>query len=121
MTTPSSYPTHPPPTTPKHPDNKKQISQSNIHLSDPWWICTTLSLFYTIKRGYNFGLVELATASPRFGIMLASMCLSIVFIIVDTCSVLGAFNSASLPIGVQPFWKVCMLQPPTKRNATLDY
>lgn len=39
--------------------------------------------------------------------MLASMCLSIAFIIVDTCSVLGVFNSASLPIGVQPFWKVC--------------
>ncbi|KAL2857596.1 hypothetical protein BJX68DRAFT_263159 [Aspergillus pseudodeflectus] len=76
---------------------------------DPWWICTTLSLFYTIKRGYNFGLVELATASPRFGIMLASMCLSIVFIVVDTCSVLGAFDSASLPIGVQPFWKLSFI------------
>ena len=37
--------------------------------------------------------------------MLVSMCLSIAFIVVDTCSVLDAFPTA-LPKGVQPFWKV---------------
>ena len=74
---------------------------------DPWWVITTISLFYTIKREYNFGIRELVTISPRFGIMLASMCLSLAFVVVDECSVLGVFNSASLPSGVQPFWKVC--------------
>ncbi|KAL4820007.1 hypothetical protein BDW67DRAFT_181715 [Aspergillus spinulosporus] len=76
---------------------------------DPWWICTACSLFYAVKCSYNFGIVELVTVSPRLGIMLASMCLSIVFIIVDTCSVLGVFDSASLPLGVQPFWKLSLI------------
>lgn len=66
---------------------------------------TTISLFYTIKREYNFGLWELVFISPRFGVMLASMCLSIIFIVVDTCSVLNAFSDA-LPQGIEPFWKV---------------
>lgn len=66
---------------------------------------TTISLFYTIKREYNFGLWELVLVSPRFGIMLAAMCLSIAFIVVDTCSVLGVFTN-SLPTGIEPFWKV---------------
>ncbi|KAL4744843.1 hypothetical protein BDW72DRAFT_212065 [Aspergillus terricola var. indicus] len=82
---------------------------NNINRIDPWWICTACSLFYAIKCSYNFGTVELATVSPRLGIMLASMCLSIVFIVVDTCSVLGVSDSASLPIGVQPFWKLSLI------------
>lgn len=73
--------------------------------SDPWWIFTTISLFYTIKKEYNFGLWELVVVSPRFGIMLASMCLSIAFLIVDTLSVTNVFSDA-LPTGIEPFWKV---------------
>lgn len=38
--------------------------------------------------------------------MLASMCLSIAFIVVDTCSVLNVFKHSELPTGVEPFWKV---------------
>ncbi|KAL3476947.1 hypothetical protein BJX99DRAFT_132721 [Aspergillus californicus] len=76
---------------------------------DPWWVLTTISLFYTIKRGYNFGIIELVYISPRFGIMLVSMCLSLAFVVVDECSVLGVFASASLPPGVQPFWKLSFI------------
>ncbi|KAJ5513531.1 hypothetical protein N7463_003083 [Penicillium fimorum] len=75
---------------------------------DPWWIFTTASLFWTIKREYNFGLWELVVVSPRFGIMLGAMCLSIIFMIVDTCSVLNAFSSL-LPTGVEPFWKLSFI------------
>ncbi|KAJ5835590.1 hypothetical protein N7447_001616 [Penicillium robsamsonii] len=75
---------------------------------DPWWIFTTASLFWTIKREYNFGLWELVVVSPRFGIMLGAMCLSIIFMIVDTCSVLNVF-STSLPTGVEPFWKLSFI------------
>lgn len=78
--------------------------------SDPWWIFTTCSLFYTIKREYNFSILELVRVSPRFGIMLISMCLSIAFIVVDTCTVLNVFH-LPLPTGVEPFWKVS--RPPT--------
>ncbi|KAE8374650.1 hypothetical protein BDV26DRAFT_34905 [Aspergillus bertholletiae] len=76
---------------------------------DPWWVFTTCSLFYTIKRLYNFGILELVTVSPRFGIMLASMCLSIAFIIIDTCVVLNAFPAHTLPTGVEPFWKLSFI------------
>ncbi|KAH2839939.1 hypothetical protein KXV85_002770 [Aspergillus fumigatus] len=38
---------------------------------------------------FRFGIVELVTVSPRFGIMLAAMCVSTLFIIIDTCSVIG--------------------------------
>lgn len=39
--------------------------------------------------------------------MLLSMCLSIVFIVVDILSVLHVFREA-LPMGINPFWKVCL-------------
>jgi hypothetical protein len=73
--------------------------------SDPWWIYTTCNLFWVIKSQYDFGITELVRVSPRFGIMLLSMCLSIVFIIVDILSVLHVFGNA-LPTGINPFWKV---------------
>ena len=41
--------------------------------------------------------------------MLVSMCLSILFMILELCSVLGAFNAAHLPKGIQPFWKLSFI------------
>ncbi|CAI7638304.1 unnamed protein product [Penicillium pancosmium] len=76
---------------------------------DPWWVLTGLCLFWTIKREYNFKLWELIVVSPRFGVMLASMILSIAFIVVDTCSVLNAFSGSDLPTGVEPFWKLSFI------------
>ncbi|KAJ5984080.1 hypothetical protein N7481_006179 [Penicillium waksmanii] len=76
---------------------------------DPWWVLTGLCLFWTIKREYNFKLWELIVVSPRFGVMLASMILSIAFIVVDTCSVLNAFKGSDLPTGVEPFWKLSFI------------
>jgi hypothetical protein len=66
----------------------------------------SISLLCTIKSVYSFDIVELINVAPRFGIMLASMCLSITFMIVETCSVLHAFNTTGLPTGIQPFWKL---------------
>lgn len=73
--------------------------------SDPWWVFTTCSVFFTIKRGYNFSILEIIQVSPRFGIMLLSMCLSLAFIVIDEVSVFNGFGP-SLPTGVEPFWKV---------------
>ncbi|KAJ5225918.1 hypothetical protein N7468_007143 [Penicillium chermesinum] len=75
---------------------------------DPWWVFTTISLFWTIKREYGFGIWELVIVSPRFGIMLLAMCLSLVFIIIDTLSVLKVFQD-TLPVGIQPFWKLSFI------------
>ncbi|PGH33180.1 hypothetical protein GX50_04022 [[Emmonsia] crescens] len=74
-------------------------------LRDPWWIYTTCNIFYVIKSQYDFTYLELVRHSPRFGVMLAAMCLSIIFLIVDLLSVLHVFKG-SLPTGVNPFWKL---------------
>ncbi|KAM5343476.1 hypothetical protein ACJ41O_012013 [Fusarium nematophilum] len=68
---------------------------------DPWWIFTTANLFWNIKYRYELSLIEIVRVSPRFGLLLLSMSLSIVFITVDLLSVTPA-----LAIGViNPFWK----------------
>ncbi|KAF2010226.1 hypothetical protein BU24DRAFT_428235 [Aaosphaeria arxii CBS 175.79] len=68
---------------------------------DPWWIFTIGNLFWNIKFQYELGFMEIVQASPRFGILLGCMCLSVVFIIVDLLSV-----TPVIPIGVvNPFWK----------------
>ena len=73
--------------------------------SDPWWIYTTCNLFWVVKTHYNFGLIELVRECPRFGLMLGSMCLSILFSVADVLSVTGVL-SAAMPTGINPFWKV---------------
>ncbi len=51
--------------------------------SDPWWIFTTISLFYNIKTRYELSLSQIVRLSPRFAVMLAAMVLSICFLVVD--------------------------------------
>ncbi|KAL9109470.1 MAG: hypothetical protein Q9227_005805 [Pyrenula ochraceoflavens] len=75
---------------------------------DPWWIFTTISLFHVIRTRYEFGIIEILRISPRFAVMLLAMCLSIAFIIIDILSVTDAFKS-SLPVGVNPFWKLAFV------------
>jgi hypothetical protein len=75
---------------------------------DPWWLFTVCNLFWNIVRRYEFGLVELIRVSPRFGVLLASMLMSLCFIIIDICSVTGALKS-SLPQGINPFWKLAFI------------
>ncbi|KAJ5820645.1 hypothetical protein N7474_006236, partial [Penicillium riverlandense] len=75
---------------------------------DPWWVFTTCHLFYIIRRQYSLRIFELVTISPRFGILLVSMCLSLVFTVLDACSVLGALP-LSLPKGAGPFWRLSFI------------
>lgn len=78
---------------------------TSVASSDPWWIYTTCNLFWVVKTHYNFGIIGLVRECPRFGLMLGSMCLSIVFIVADVLSVTEAL-SAAIPLGINPFWKV---------------
>ncbi|KAH8908128.1 hypothetical protein BR93DRAFT_937403 [Coniochaeta sp. PMI_546] len=75
---------------------------------DPWWIFTTVNLFWNIKYRYNFGFVELARISPRFAIMMASMCVSVIFILIDILSVTKVL-SLQLANGINPFWKLAFV------------
>ncbi|KAL3430789.1 hypothetical protein BDV09DRAFT_188972 [Aspergillus tetrazonus] len=89
-----------------------------VLLVQPYWVLEIYANFTYFNNVNKIFLTtrpleplfrELVTISPRFGIMLASMCLSLAFVVVDECSVLGVFNSASLPSGVQPFWKLSFI------------
>lgn len=73
---------------------------------DPWWVFTSINLLWNIKTRYRFGFIDLIKASPRFGIMLASMFLSIVFVIVDVLYATIGFGSI---VGINPYWKVRLL------------
>src|SRR5690606_35043416 len=69
--------------------------------SDPWWIFTIINLFWNIKFRYELGLVDIIKVSPRFGILLLCMSLSVIFIILDILAVTPVIS-----IGViNPFWK----------------
>ena len=75
---------------------------------DPWWIFTTVNLFYNISTRYSLSLPAIVRASPRFAVLLAAMTLSMAFIVVDICAVTGALASA-LPDGLNPFWKLAFV------------
>jgi hypothetical protein len=75
---------------------------------DPWWIFTTLNLFWNIVCHYEFGILQIIRVSPRFAILLASMALSVIFIVGDVLSVTSVFRS-SLPTGINPFWKLAFI------------
>ncbi|KAL9091010.1 MAG: hypothetical protein Q9159_001636 [Coniocarpon cinnabarinum] len=72
---------------------------------DPWWIVTTIFLFYKIATHYRIALPTLVWISPRFGVLLGAMLLSVIFIILDVLSVTHVLDSA-LPDGLNPFWKL---------------
>ncbi|KAI9675369.1 MAG: hypothetical protein M1817_001273 [Caeruleum heppii] len=73
---------------------------------DPWWIFTTCDLIYIIKREYNFGLFELIRASPRFGVLILSMFLSIVFLVTDVAVTAAHVGG---PSGINPYWKLALV------------
>lgn len=81
------------------------LSHSPLPFSDPWWIFTTANLFWNIKYRYEFSFIEIVRVSPRFGILLLSMCLSLVFITVDLLSVTPVLAIG----GINPFWKFALV------------
>ncbi|KAF2647455.1 hypothetical protein K491DRAFT_309102 [Lophiostoma macrostomum CBS 122681] len=86
---------------------------------DPWWLYTTIMLFWTIKTQYDITLREIIRISPRFGIMLGAMLLSIIFIILDILSVTHVLKSG-LPVGINPFWKLAFVFKCLTDSVVLD-
>jgi hypothetical protein len=74
----------------------------NVH-RDGWWIFTTCRLIYIIKHSYELRLSELIIESPRFGVLITCMLLSIAFTFVD---IVVTVHPLSADDGVNPFWKV---------------
>ncbi|PYH67180.1 uncharacterized protein BO88DRAFT_489466 [Aspergillus vadensis CBS 113365] len=75
---------------------------------DPWWIFTTCFLVYIIQRAYGCSLVQLIRISPRFGVMLLFMVISVVFAVVDMCAI-RVEHRLGYPPGIEPFWKLAFV------------
>ncbi|KAI2854332.1 hypothetical protein CBS147321_11061 [Aspergillus niger] len=75
---------------------------------DPWWIFTTCFLLYIIQRGYGCSLMQLIRISPRFGVMLLFMVISVVFAVVDMYAI-RVENRLGYPPGMEPFWKLAFV------------
>ncbi|MCJ1465986.1 hypothetical protein MMC07_004605 [Pseudocyphellaria aurata] len=73
---------------------------------DPWWIFTTCRLVFIIKRDYFWRLKELIRTSPRFGVLIFCMCLSIGFLVVDV--VVTAAGKTGR-IGINPYWRLALV------------
>jgi hypothetical protein len=76
---------------------------------DPWWIFTCCNLLWNIKTRYEFGYFEIVRASPRFGILIGAMLLSICFILLDILAVTHVLSGPGLPDGINPFWKLAFV------------
>lgn len=67
------------------------------------------NLFWNIKTRYEFGYLELLRVSPRFGVLLGAMVLSVCFILLDILAVTQVINGKGLPDGINPFWKLAFV------------
>ena len=74
---------------------------------------------YAIKTKYDLSLVQIVRISPRFAVMLGAMFLSICFIILDVLSVTSSLKS-SLPVGINPFWKLSFVFKCLTDSVVLD-
>lgn len=86
---------------------------------DPWWILTTMYLFWVIKTQYEMTIREIIRISPRFGIMLLAMLLSIVFIVLDILAVTQVLRLPG-PTGINPFWKFAFVFKCLTDSVVLD-
>ncbi|KAF2718704.1 hypothetical protein K431DRAFT_127146 [Polychaeton citri CBS 116435] len=76
---------------------------------DPWWIFTICLLFYQISTRYDLSYITLIRVSPRFGVLLTAMIISVVMIILDILSVTKVIRGPGLPDGINPFWKLAFV------------
>jgi hypothetical protein len=60
-------------------------------MRDPWWVFTCLTLFHIIRKCYGTGVLELIGRSPRFGILLISIVLSMTFTALDIAASIRNF------------------------------
>lgn len=74
---------------------------------DPWWVFTCLALFHVIRKCYGTGVMGLVSRSPRFGILLAAIALSMAFTVVDIIASIHPFLGDT--DGINPWWKLALV------------
>ncbi|KAJ3510642.1 hypothetical protein NM208_g15508 [Fusarium decemcellulare] len=72
---------------------------------DPWWVFTTIKLVLAINENYDFTIPGLIRTSPRFGIMLLCLFLSIIFLITDVIFMIVVSKRG----GMNPFWRLALV------------
>ncbi|KAJ4269841.1 hypothetical protein NW762_001510 [Fusarium torreyae] len=72
---------------------------------DPWWVFTTIKLVLAINENYDFTIPGLVRTSPRFGIMLLCLFLSIVFLVTDVIFMIVVSKRG----GMNPFWRLALV------------
>jgi hypothetical protein len=74
---------------------------------DPWWIFTNIVLLHVIRKTYGTSVFHLIGRSPRLGILLAAVCLAIIFTIIDIlASILSGLSNVD---GINPYWKLSLV------------
>jgi hypothetical protein len=74
---------------------------------DPWWIFTNIILLHVIRKTYGTSVFHLIGQSPRLGILLAAVCLAIIFTIMDIlASILTGLSTVD---GINPYWKLSLV------------
>lgn len=74
---------------------------------DPWWVFTCLVLYYVVSRVYGTGAFELTKRSPRFGILMCAICLSLIFTAIDIAA--SIHNFIGSVDGINPWWKLSLV------------
>ncbi|CAJ0549717.1 Ff.00g033300.m01.CDS01 [Fusarium sp. VM40] len=72
---------------------------------DPWWVFTTIKLVMAINENYEFTIPGLIRTSPRFGIMLLCLLLSIIFLFTDVIFMIVVSRRG----GMNPFWRLALV------------
>ncbi|KAF2754899.1 hypothetical protein EJ05DRAFT_540941 [Pseudovirgaria hyperparasitica] len=86
---------------------------------DPWWIFTTVALFWNIVARYELSAWDVLRISPRFVLMLSAMVVSVVFIVPDVLSVTGVLDD-KMPTGINPFFKLSFVFKCLTDSVVLD-
>lgn len=76
-------------------------------LRDPWWVFTCIALFHVVRKCYGTGVLGLVKRSPRFGILLTAIGLSITFTILDIIASIHEFTGTT--DGINPWWKLSLV------------
>lgn len=74
---------------------------------DPWWVFTNIILLHVIRKTYGTSVFRLIGQSPRLGILLAAVCLAIIFTIMDILA--SILHGLSTVDGINPYWKLSLV------------
>ncbi|KAF2098752.1 hypothetical protein NA57DRAFT_75990 [Rhizodiscina lignyota] len=87
-------------------------------MRDPWWVFSCMTFFHVIRKCYSLNVFRLVKKSPRFGILLAAICLAISFTVMDIMA--SVIPGLSLTDGINPYWKLALVFKCLTDNIMLD-